>query len=481
MRAEVKENATTASIVTVNPATGARLAAYEAMSSRQIDDALNVAAAAQRDWAGVGFAHRGDILRMAADILRRRRDELALLVTREMGKPVAEALAEVDKCAGGLEYYAGHAAEFLGDEHCATSADHSWVSYQPVGVVLAVMPWNFPLWQVFRFAAPALMAGNAALLKHAPNTTGSALACAEVLSSAGLPDGLFSALLVADTDVPSTVERLIADPRVGAVTITGSERAGSAVGTIAGREIKKSVLELGGSDPFVVLADADLPRVAAAAVKGRFLNAGQSCISPKRFIVEQAVAAEFSTLLVEHTRALALGNPERPGTDVGPLARRDLRDGVAAQVHAAVDAGATVLCGGRPRDDLGGFFYEPTVLANVRPGMSVYDEEVFGPVAVIITVADADEAVIVADDTPFGLGASVWSRDLEAATGVGRRITSGACFINSLVSSDVRMPFGGTKRSGYGRELGMPGIREFVNVRSWWVMSEAGDHAPASE
>jgi succinate-semialdehyde dehydrogenase/glutarate-semialdehyde dehydrogenase len=398
-----------------------------------------------------------------------------------MGKPLAESRAEVDKCAVGLEFYANHAHTFLADEVYETSADRSWVSYEPLGVVLAVMPWNFPLWQVFRFAAPALMAGNAALLKHSPNTTGSALACQEILSAAGLPDGLFTTLLVAEADVAATTERLIADPRVGAVTITGSERAGSAVGSIAGREIKKSVLELGGSDPFVVLADADLPRVASLAVKGRFLNAGQSCISPKRFIVESAVAEDFIRLVVDKTRKLTLGDPEGPGTDVGPLARPDLRDGITVQVRAAIEAGATLLCGGKPRDDLGGFFYEPTVLTNVTPGMSVYAEEVFGPVATIITVGNADEAVRVANDTPFGLGASVWSADIDAAVGVGKRITSGACFINAVVASDARMPFGGTKRSGYGRELAAPGIREFVNVRTWWALDEPPAQAPNSE
>ncbi|MBE1551725.1 succinate-semialdehyde dehydrogenase/glutarate-semialdehyde dehydrogenase [Mycobacterium sp. OAS707] len=471
----------TTTIVTTNPATGAQLATYAAMSPQQIDEVLDAAADAQCRWADDDFERRSDVLRAAADILRHRGDELARLVTREMGKPLPEAIAEVRKCASGLEYYADHAGDFLADEVYETSADRSWVSYEPVGVVLAVMPWNFPLWQVFRFAGPALMAGNAALLKHSPNTTGSALACQEVLSSAGLPDGLFTTLLVAEADVPSTTERLIADSRIGAVTITGSERAGSAVGAIAGREIKKSVLELGGSDPFVVLADADLPRVAALAVNGRFLNAGQSCISPKRLIVEESVVEEFTKLVVERTVALTVGDPEQRGTDVGPMARRDLRDGVAAQVRAAAHAGATILCGGRSRDDLGGFFYEPTVLIGVRPGMSVYDEEVFGPVASIISVADAGEAVDVANDTPFGLGASVWSRDVEAAIAVGRRITSGACFINSVVASDPRMPFGGTKRSGYGRELAAHGIREFVNVRTWWAMSEPPRQPPASE
>ena len=462
-------------IVTVSPATGAELARYPVMTGEQIDAALDAAAAAQRAWADVDFKVRAEILRAAAELLRDRVEELALLVTWEMGKPLAEARAEVHKCATGLEFYAEHASRFLADELYETSADRSWVSYEPVGVVLAVMPWNFPLWQVFRFAAPALMAGNAALLKHSPNTTGTALACQHILSAAGLPDGLFTTLLVAEPDVPATTERLIADPRVGAVTITGSERAGSAVGSIAGREIKKSVLELGGSDPFVVLADADLPRVAHLAVRGRFLNAGQSCISPKRFIVEASLAEEFTRLVVDETRRLTVGDPETPGTDVGPMARRDLRDGVAAQVDAAVKAGATVLCGGLPRD------YEPTVLGDVTPAMSVYAEEVFGPVATIITVADADEAVEVANDTPFGLGASVWSADIDAAVAVGRRITSGACFINSLVVSDARMPFGGTKRSGYGRELAGPGIREFVNVRSWWALNEPQAQAPLSE
>ncbi|WP_029113122.1 NAD-dependent succinate-semialdehyde dehydrogenase [Mycobacterium sp. URHB0044] len=468
-------------IVTINPATGVQLASYAAMTPAQIEAALNTADLAQQAWAEEDFKVRGEVLRTAAGLLRDRDAELALLITREMGKPLPEARAEVHKCAAGLEFYADNAQTFLANEPFETSADRSWVSYEPVGVVLAVMPWNFPLWQVFRFAAPALMAGNATLLKHSPNTTGAALACQDILSSAGLPDGLFTALLISEPDVPATTERLIADSRVGAVTITGSERAGRAVGSIAGREIKKSVLELGGSDPFIVLADADLSHVAALAVKGRFLNAGQSCISPKRFIVEEVVAEEFTRLVVEHTRALTVGDPESPGTDVGPMARRDLRDGVAAQVSAAVEAGATLLCGGHSRDDLGGFYYQPTVLAAVSAGMSVYAEEVFGPVATIIGVADVEEAIAVANDTPFGLGASVWSGDVDAAVAVGRRVTSGACFINSIVASDPRMPFGGTKRSGYGRELAAAGIREFVNIRTWWAMNKPQTHAPASE
>lgn len=468
-------------VITVNPATGAKLASYPAMTATQIDAALDAASMAQMAWAKEGLTARGAVLRAAAGLLRERDRDLALLVTREMGKPLTESLAEVHKCATGLEFYADHGVDLLAEETYPTSADRSWVSYEPVGVVLAVMPWNFPLWQVFRFAAPALMAGNAALLKHSPNTTGSALACQQLLVDAGLPVGLFTALVVSEPDVPITVERLIADPRVGAVTVTGSERTGSAVGSIAGREIKKSVLELGGSDPFIVLADADVARVADLAVRGRFLNAGQSCISPKRFIVEAAVADEFTGLVVDHTAALSVGDPELAGTDVGPMARHDLRDDVAKQVGAAVDGGADLLLGGAVRHDLAGFFYAPTVLAGVKPGMSVYDEEVFGPVATIITVTDVDEAVAVANDTPFGLGASVWSRDVDAAIAVGRRVTSGACFVNAVVASDARMPFGGTKRSGYGRELAAPGIREFVNVRTWWAMREPQATAPSSE
>lgn len=470
----------TASITTINPATGQPLATYSAMNEQQISSALDSAAVAQQLWASQSFHDRAKVLRAAADELRTRKTELAVLVTREMGKPLTESHAEVEKCALGLEYYAEHGADLIADESYDTSADSSWVSYEPVGIVLAIMPWNFPLWQVFRFAAPALMAGNAALLKHSPNTTGTALQTQQILTSAGLPDGLFTTLLVAEADVPATTERLIADARIGAVTLTGSERAGSAVGSIAGREIKKSVLELGGSDPFVVLEDADLSHVAALAAKGRFLNAGQSCISPKRFIVEAAVAERFTELVVAAVEAIRVGDPEDEGTDIGPLARADLRDTLHAQVRASVDAGATLLTGGTVLDRPGNF-YAPTVLADVRPNMAAYHDELFGPVATIITVKNSEEAVEVANDTRFGLGASVWSSDTDRAIELGRRITSGACFINSVVASDPRMPFGGTKRSGYGRELAAVGIREFVNVRTWWVMNPPPEQNPVSE
>ncbi|KAA0083179.1 NAD-dependent succinate-semialdehyde dehydrogenase [Mycolicibacterium sp. P9-64] len=468
-------------ITTINPATGETLTTYTTMTADEINSALDVATVAQRYWSAKPFAYRADILRSAAEQLRSRAKSLALLVTREMGKPITESEAEVEKCAVGLEYYANHAQSFLADQRFDTDADHSWVSYEPVGVVLAIMPWNFPLWQVFRFAAPALMAGNAALLKHSSNTTGTAIACEDILSAAGLAPGLFTTLVVADPDVPQATERLIADARIGAVTITGSERAGSFVGSVAGREIKKSVLELGGSDPFVVLADADIPKVANLAARGRFLNGGQSCISPKRFIVEEAVAHTFTKMLVEYVAKLSVGDPEQPETQVGPLARPDLRDAIAGQVESSIAAGATLLLGGTPLTDRPGNYYSPTVLANVSAGMAVYDEETFGPVASIIAVRDADEAIAVANDTRFGLGASVWGTDVDNAISVGKQITSGACFINALVASDARMPFGGTKRSGYGRELASAGIREFVNVRTWWAMSEPLGHAPASE
>jgi succinate-semialdehyde dehydrogenase/glutarate-semialdehyde dehydrogenase len=324
------------------------------------------------------------------------------------------------------------------------------------------------------------MAGNAALLKHSPNTTGCALAVARVLRDAGAPEGLFTALVVAEPDVPAVTGRLIEDPRVGAVTITGSERAGRAVGAASGAALKRSVLELGGSDPFVVLADADLPRVAALAARGRLLNAGQSCISPKRLVVDAAVAEEFTRLLVAEVEALAVGDPQDPGTDVGPMAREDLLEGVHRQVGASVAAGARLLTGGR-RLDRPGTFYAPTVLAGVRPGVPAYDEEVFGPVAAVVEVDGEDEAVRVANDTRYGLGASVWTADPDRGIAVARRIRSGAAFVNAVVASDVRMPFGGTRASGYGRELAAAGIREFVNVRTWWVLDEPAATVPASE
>jgi succinate-semialdehyde dehydrogenase/glutarate-semialdehyde dehydrogenase len=468
------------SLVMINPATGEPLASYATFSDAQVDAALTRADEAQCAWAALPIAGRAAVLRRVAALLREELDDLALLITREMGKPLVEARAEVEKCATTCDYYAENAAAFLADEPVATSADRSWISYEPVGVVLAVMPWNFPLWQVLRFAAPALMAGNGALLKHSPNTTGCALAVQRIVTAAGAPEGLFGALVVAEADVPAVTRRLIDDPRVGAVTITGSERAGRAVGSAAGDAIKKSVLELGGSDPFVVLADADLPRVAALAARGRLMNAGQSCISPKRLVVDAAVVEEFTRLLVAQVESLVVGDPEQPGTQVGPMARADLRDGVHRQVEASVAAAARVLTGGGPLPGAG-CFYAPTVLTDVVPGMPAYDEEIFGPVATVIVARDEDDAVRIANDTRFGLGASVWTSDAQRGVAVARRIRSGAAFVNALVASDARMPFGGTRASGYGRELAAAGIREFVNVRTWWVLDEPAGTAPVSE
>jgi succinate-semialdehyde dehydrogenase/glutarate-semialdehyde dehydrogenase len=467
-------------LVTSNPATGEPLAEYAVFTDSEVEAALASADEAQHEWAARPIAERAVVLRRVAEILRDEIDDLALLITREMGKPLVEARAEVEKCATTCDYYADNAAAFLADEPIATSADRSWISYDPVGVVLAVMPWNFPLWQVLRFAAPALMAGNAALLKHSPNTTGCAVAVQRIVTAAGAPEDLFGALVVAEADVPAVTQRLIADPRIGAVTITGSERAGRAVGAAAGDAIKKSVLELGGSDAFVVLADADLPRVAALAARGRLMNAGQSCISPKRFIVDSSVAEEFTRLLVAEVESLVVGDPEAPGTHVGPMARPDLRDGVHRQVEASVAAGARLLAGGRPLDGPG-CFYAPTVLTDVAPGQVAYEEEIFGPVAIVIVADGDDEAVRIANDTRFGLGASVWTTDADRGIAAARRIRSGAAFVNALVASDPRMPFGGTRASGYGRELAAAGIREFVNVRTWWVLDEPAGSAPVSE
>ncbi|CAN5463656.1 NAD-dependent succinate-semialdehyde dehydrogenase [soil metagenome] len=460
-------------VLTINPATGGELASYTAMTDADIDAAVNRSEKAQRQWASRTLEQRAEVMRTAAQLLRGETDKLSLLMTREMGKPLSESRAEIAKCANGLDYYAENAPNLLSDTLYETAADRSWVSYEPLGVVLAVMPWNFPMWQVFRFAAPALMAGNSALLKHSPNTTGTALAAQRIVEAAGAPAGLLTALIVAERDVAEVTTKLISDDRVAAVTLTGSERAGAAVGASAGRSIKKSVLELGGSDPFIVLADADLDAAVHHAVKARFLNAGQSCISPKRFIVDKRVVDDFIEGMHRGVSALSVGDPENSGTDIGPLARSDLRELVASQVHETLSCGATLITGGATVADRPGWFFEPTLLAHVPSGSPAYDEEIFGPVAAIVAFDAEDEAIRIANATRFGLGASVWSADIDKATHVGRQIVSGACFVNAPVASDVRIPFGGAKRSGYGRELADAGIREFVNARTWWTNKQA--------
>ncbi len=461
-------SAGTRTIRVVNPATEEEVAGYDEHSPEAIEQAIADAHRAQRTWRDVVLDERARILRSMGAILRDKQDEFARLITTEMGKPLAEAAAEVEKCAWTCDFFADQGPAFLADRSIETTAESSYVTYQPLGVVLAIMPWNFPFFQVVRFAAPALMAGNAALLKHSPNTSGCALAIEQAFAEAGLPSGLFGALLIGDAVVGEVTARIIEDPRVAAVTLTGSERAGTAVGAAAGRALKKSVLELGGSDPFIVLDDADVALAAQMAARARFLNGGQSCISAKRFIVDDAVADEFERRFVEAVEAIPVGDPLDVGVGLGPLARADLLEAVDEQVRASVADGARVLTGGQ-RLDRPGFYYAPTVLGDVRPDMAVFREETFGPAAAVIRARDEEHAVELANDTPFGLGASVWTGDPERGQRIGRRVESGALFVNAIVASDPRLPFGGIKRSGHGRELAAEGIREFVNVRTFWV------------
>lgn len=455
-------------IQTVNPATGQPITSYEAWDAERIETAVQRAHAASRAWALIPVSERAQRVARLGQTLRAHADQLADLAAQEMGKPLAEAQGEVEKSALTADYYAHNGPGILADERVAIDGAETWIAYEPVGLVLAVMPWNFPVWQVMRFALPSLMAGNGILLKHASNVTGSALALQELCVQAGLPEHLVTTLLIAEADVPQTTARLIEDDRIAAVTLTGSNRAGAAVGSAAGRAAKKSVLELGGSDAFVVLADADIERAVAAAVKARFTNSGQSCVCAKRFIVHQDVADAFTDAFVAAVQALRTGDPREPGTQVGPLARDDLREAIQRQVEESVAVGARLLTGGKPLPG-DGYFYQPTVLADTKPGMPAFDEETFGPLAAIAIAADDDEAVRLANATSFGLGLSVWTTDPAHGIEVARRITSGAAFVNAIVASDPRLPFGGTKRSGYGRELASAGIREFTNTRTYWV------------
>ena len=429
----------------------------------QVEAALAAAAAAFPAWSALELDDRAGFLRRIATLLTARRRELAALATTEMGKLTAEALAEVDKSAAACSYYAGQAATYLRDVPVGTDAKRSYVTYQPIGCVLAIMPWNFPYWQVFRFLAPGLMAGNVALLKHATNVPRCADAIADVLREAGVPDGVFAVLHI-DNDQAAQV---IADPRVKAVTLTGSERAGRSVAATAGANLKKCVLELGGSDPFVVLADADLDAAVKVAVGSRFGNAGQTCIAAKRFVVVETIADEFVRRFVAASGELRVGDPTERATTLAPMARADLRDTLHRQVLDSVAAGAKVLLGGEPGERETA--YPATVLDAVAPGMPAYEEELFGPVASILRVRDEEDAVRVANDTAFGLGASVWTTDRARGEAVARRIAAGACFVNALVRSDVRLPFGGTKASGFGRELAEHGIHEFTNIKSVYV------------
>ncbi len=450
---------------TVNPATGVLVREYQEISDDALADAVAAAHRAFLEWRKTSFAERGAVLRRAADALDERKDELAHQMAIEMGKPLAQGRAEADKCAWVCRYYADNGAAFLGHETVATEASKSFVSFQPIGVVLAVMPWNFPLWQVFRFAAPALMAGNAGLLKHSSNVSGSALSIEEILHGAGIPRDLFRTLLLPAARVSSLIEA----PEIRAVTLTGSTPAGQSVAAKAGQMLKKTVLELGGSDPYVVLEDADLDAAAEASVASRLINSGQSCIAAKRFIVVESVYDRFEELYVDKMKKKHLGDPLEAGVDVGPQARRDLRDDLHSQVHRSLDQGARKLLGCQVSEGPGAF-YPPSVLGGVTPGMPAFDEELFGPVAALVSARDEKHAIALANQSPFGLGAAVFTSDLARGERIAaEEIEAGSCFVNTFVRSDPRLPFGGIKESGYGRELSAFGIREFVNIKTVYV------------
>ncbi|KPK11644.1 MAG: succinate-semialdehyde dehydrogenase [Acidithiobacillales bacterium SG8_45] len=449
---------------TLNPATGALVKSFDTWGNDELEAALQQVAAATPGWRDLTFGDRAVLMHNAAKVLREKSEHYASLITLEMGKPIKEARGEIEKCAWVCDYYAEHAETFLADEAIETDADKSYVAYLPLGTVLAVMPWNFPFWQVFRFAAPGLMAGNTGVLKHASNVPQCALAIEEVFREAGFPTGSFRTLMISAAQVKGVIE----DARVHAVTLTGSEPAGRQVASTAGNAIKKSVLELGGSDAFVVLEDADLDTAASVGVTSRFLNNGQSCIAAKRFIVVDAIADEFVRCFREKIEKLNVGDPSLDETDVGPMSRQDLRDELHKQVQDSIAQGAVAELGCEPMEGPGAY-YRPSILDKVVPGIRAYEEELFGPVAIIIRARDEDDAQRIANDSRFGLGGSVWTQDSARGERFALRMQSGATFVNGLVKSDPRLPFGGTKASGYGRELSTHGIREFVNAKTIWI------------
>lgn len=456
--------ATATVIETIDPTTGRVLERIPVMDAGQIDAKLDAAARRAPQWARSSFEERARLLQAVAARIRAERDSLAATAVREMGKPIAQARAEVEKSAWGLEFFADHGSAMLSSQAAPSSAARSYVAFRPLGVLLAIMPWNFPYWQVVRAAAPALMAGNAMLLKHAANTTRCALELERIFGEAGAPDGLFGVLIARG----EAIDKLVADPRIAAVTLTGSERAGIAVARAAGEALKKCVLELGGSDAFVVFADADLEAAAKTAVTARFQNNGESCIAAKRFIVEAGVYDQFLSRFVELAGAQVVGNPMEERVQLGPCAREDLRQTVHEQVRATLDRGARLALGGKPLDRAG-YFYEPTIVADVIAGMRMFDEEVFGPAAAVVRANDREHAVALANASSFGLGSSLWTRDVAAAEAFAARVEAGAVFINGMVASDPRLPFGGVKKSGYGRELSAFGIHEFVNIQTVWI------------
>ena len=448
-------------LASINPTTGELLHEYEQHSDDVVESKLQLAAETFREYRKMPFALRAKMMSKAAQILESGKETLGRMMTQEMGKTLKSAIQEAEKCAFGCRYYAEHAESFLADEEAKTNATRSYVRYQPLGPVLAVMPWNFPFWQVFRFAAPALMAGNVAVLKHASNVPECALAIEEVFSQAGFPQGVFQTLLIGS----DRVNRVIADSRIKAVTLTGSVGAGSSVATTAGKELKKTVLELGGSDPFIVMPSADLDKAVETAVQARIINNGQSCIAAKRFIVDEKIADQFEQKFVRRMAAVKMGDPMEPGTELGPLATADGVRTLQEQVNKTVQMGARVLLGGKRANRQGNFF-EPTVLSEIPKGSPVFEDELFGPVASLFRAQDMADAVRIANNSPFGLGACAWTNDETEREIFINEIESGLAFINSMVASDPRIPFGGVKHSGYGRELSHHGIREFVNVKT---------------
>lgn len=458
-----------AAFSSVDPTTGQAFADWSVATAKERAEKLTAGRRAAREWRDTGSEARAMLLAAVAEQLGDRRVDLAAIATREMGKPLAESLAEVDKCANACRWFAEHGAAMLADEPLDSSGSEAYASYLPLGLIFAIMPWNYPYWQVFRHAAPAVAAGNAVLVKHAENTLGVAHAIADVFSRAGAPDGLVDTIVCT---VDETKECIEAD-EVAAVTLTGSTRAGASVAATAGGVWKKTVLELGGSDAFVVLDDAQVEQAAKTAVKARFQNTGQSCIAAKRFIVVEAVADAFIEAFVEHARALVVGNPTEEGTTIGPMARLDLRDQLANALNSSIDGGAQVLVPGGPREG-DGFFFDPVVLAVDDLSLPCWREETFGPLAPIARVRDEDQALAVANDSLYGLGGNVWTDDVERGKAFARRVESGAVFVNGMTASDPRLPFGGVKRSGYGRELSTVGIREFTNVQTVWVGPAVG-------
>ena len=454
-------------IVTINPANEETLAEYPVMTAAAIEDVLESVQHASGIWKKIPVDERKVAMHRLAALLKEQKDEHGAMISREMGKPYAEATAEVEKCAWVCDYYAEHAGDYLQPEIVDIDGMVGQITFEPLGVVLGVMPWNFPFWQVIRFAAGVIMAGNGIVIKHAPNVTGSAIALENLFQEAGFPENLYRTLHIDLEEVDQMVGDVIAHPVIKAVSVTGSTGAGMAVASKAGKALKRSVLELGGSDPYVVLDDADLGLAVDVCVASRLLNTGQSCIAAKRFVVHRSIKSRFEEMLLERMGDAKMGDPFEPGVRIGPIARKDLRDALHQQVEQSRRLGARVLCGGEI-PEMKGYFYPATIVTDVSPGMVVYGEETFGPVASIIEALDDDDAVRIANDSPYGLGSAVFSTDPERARAVAGRLDAGNCFVNAMVKSDPRLPFGGIKQSGYGRELSRYGIREFVNVKSMY-------------